>query len=377
MKSTVYFISLRTNPRESLVDKIGRLLETAGFADIIKKKDLAAIKLHFGALGNTAFIRPVFIQKIVDCVKSLEGIPFLTDCNTLYTGSRSDTPSHIETAIKNGFAYSVVNAPVVIADGIRGGSFFDVTINQKRFETVYIGSDIIHSDVLVSVAHFKGHELTGFAGTLKNIGMGCASRKGKLAQHSSMSPKVKRKKCIGCGDCGHHCPSEAIFMNEKKALIDKNKCIGCGECIIICPTGAVQIQWNPSIPRFLENMVEYSMGVLKDKKDKAFFINFLTDISPACDCLNYNDTPIVRDIGILASTDPVAIDKASVDLVNSEQALPNTCMETNTGPGEDKFASIYPEVDWAYQFEYAESIGLGSTDYELVTIKSKRWKKIQ
>ncbi len=377
MKSVVYFIDLRTNPREGLIDKFGKLIETAGIAETIKKRDLVAIKLHFGALGNTGFIRPVFIRKVVECAKSAGGTPFLTDCNTLYAGSRSDTPTHIETAVKNGFAYSVVDAPIVIADGLRGRSEVPVAINRKHFDTVYIGSDIVHSDALISVAHFKGHELTGFAGTLKNIGMGCASRRGKLAQHSGVSPKVKSKKCIGCGDCEYHCPEKAISLNEGKASISTDNCIGCGECIIICPTGAVQIKWNPSIPVFIEKMIEYTMGVLKGKGGKMLFINFLTHISPACDCLNYSDAPIVRDIGILASTDPVAIDKASVDFVNQEQALPKTCMKTHMNPGEDKFKSIYPNIEWSYQFDYAESLGLGTRNYEIETIKSKRWKKIQ
>ncbi len=349
-------------------EKIGRLLDTAGLSKAIKERNLVAVKLHFGELGNTAFIRPVFIKKIVESIKSHGSIPFLTDCNTLYAGTRSDAPNHHATAISNGFAYSVVNAPVIIADGLRGQSEITVTINQRRFKKVYIGSEIIHADSLLSAAHFKGHELSGFGGTIKNLGMGCASRRGKLAQHSTVAPKVKTKKCEGCGECTAHCSQQAISLIKEKAVIDSKKCIGCGECIIICPNNAIQIQWNQDIPVFMENMVEYTMGVLQNKKDRALFLNFITNVSPACDCIAHNDAPIVRDIGIVASKDPVAIDQASVDLVNKEQALEGSCLTTNIKSGEDKFRGIYPKINWEIQLEYAEKVKLGSRDYELIAI---------
>ena len=193
-----------------------------------------------------------------------------------------------------------------------------VPINQKNFKKVYIGTEIVNADALISVAHFKGHELSGFGGTLKNIGMGCASRRGKMEQHSDVTPKIIQKRCIGCGECTLHCSQRALSLIEKKASIDKNKCIGCGECILVCANEAIQIQWNQSIPIFLESMVEYAYGVLKGKTGKTLFINFINNVSPACDCYPYNDAPIVRDIGIVASSDPVAIDQASVDLVNKE-----------------------------------------------------------
>ena len=368
MKSKVYFINLRATFKENFVAKIDRLLNTAGLAATVSKRDLVAVKLHFGELGNTAFIRPVFLRKIVQSIKGTGGVPFLTDSNTLYAGTRSDSPNHIMTAIQNGFSFSVVDAPVIIADGLRGRSEIPVIINQKNFEQVYIGADIVHADSLVAVAHFKGHELTGFGGTIKNLGMGCASRRGKLAQHSTLSPKVVKKKCIGCGDCAGHCSQEAISIINEKAVIDQEKCIGCGDCIIICPNSAVQIQWNQSIPVFLENLVEYTMGVLKGKEGKTLFVNFITDVSPACDCMPLNDAPIVRDIGVVASTDPVAIDQASVDLVNKEESIKSSCLKTNTKPGEDKFRGIYPKVDWTIQLDYAENLGLGTRNYELVEI---------
>jgi len=368
MKSNVYFIDLRAKYTESFVKKLEKLVKKAGILRTFKKRDLVAVKLHFGELGNTAFIRPVYLRQIVSVIKGKGGSPFLTDANTLYAGTRGDSPGHLKTAIENGFAYSVVDAPLIIADGLRGKSETEILIRQKNYEKVYIGSEIVNADALVSVAHFKGHELSGFGGTIKNLGMGCASRKGKLAQHSTVAPKIKRKKCIGCGECALHCSQNAIAVKDKKAKIDPGACIGCGECILVCPSEAVTIQWDQNIPVFQENMVEYTMGVLKNKRKKSFFINFITDVSPACDCLPYNDAPMVRDIGVVVSKDPVAIDQASVDLVNREPALPGCALESGTGAGEDKFRAVYPKVDWSIQLDYAEKLKLGRRAYTLVTV---------
>ncbi len=389
MTATVYFTDFKANSRENLPEKLARLITTAGLGDVLDKNDLTGVKLHFGERGNTAFIRPPFIRRIVEAIREKGATPFLTDANTLYAGTRSDTVSHITTAVANGFSFSSMdNAPIVIADGLRGKSETAVKVDLKHCKEVYIGSEIIEADALISVAHFKGHELSGFGGTLKNLGMGCASRKGKLDQHSTVSPKIKKKKCIGCGECADNCPVEAITLaaekvtlgdekdalGEKKATIDPDRCIGCGECIIRCPTEAVNIRWNQTVPVFLEKMMEYTKGVLHGKEGKTLFINFITDISPACDCLPYNDSPIVRDIGIVASTDPVAIDQASADLVNAEEAFAGTCLKHNTQPGEDKFKGLYPNVDWEIQLEYAETIGLGTRKYELVKLNALSWK---
>ena len=367
MNSKVYFIDLRATIKENFIAKIGRLMRAAGITQAVGERDLTAVKLHFGERGNAAFIRPVYLRKVVQMVKQAGGIPFLTDANTLYAGTRGNSPSHLVTAIQNGFAYAVVEAPLIIADGLRGKNETAVAVNQKRFESVYIGTDIVEADALVSVAHFKGHELSGFGGTIKNIGMGCASRKGKLAQHSGLSPAIGEQ-CIGCGECLTHCSQNAISMVAEQARIDTEVCIGCGECILICPNEAIEVQWNQSIPIFLENMVEYTLGVLANKAGKALFINFITDVSPACDCYPTNDAPIVRNIGVLAATDPVAIDQASVDLVNAEPALAGCRLQTNRQPGEDKFRGIYPKVDWQIQLDYAQQLGLGSRSYELIQL---------
>ena len=377
MKSQVFFADLKVEQKKTLFDKIDLLLERTNLRKKVREKDLVAIKLHFGEKGNTAYVRPIFLRKIVDCVKEYKGKPFLTDTNTLYIGARSEAVSHLTTAYEHGFTESAVNAPVMIADGLRGNSAVKIRIDKPIFKTVSIAHAIHMADALIGVTHFKGHELSGFGGTLKNLGMGCASREGKLSQHSNISPKVKAKSCTGCETCLSWCPSEAISMLPSEpggkhkhpiSSIDSKKCIGCGECILSCPVGAIQIQWNESIPLFQKKMVEHAYGAVQKKKGKALFLNFLTQISPACDCYGFSDAPIVSDIGILASEDPVAIDQASVDLVNQEEGTRSSKLTKNLNAGGDKFRGLYPEVDWTIQLAYGEEIGLGLRNYELIKI---------
>ena len=366
--SKVFFCDLRATATKTTFAKLSRLLLEAGLDKKVRPRNLVAVKLHFGEEGTTGFIRPVFIRRIVEKIKQLGGFPFLTDTNTLYRGSRSHSVSHIVTAIEHGFAYSVVDAPIIIADGLRGSSSVKIRIDQEIFKLVDIGKEIVDADVLIGVAHFKGHELTGFGGTIKNIGMGCASRHGKLEQHSGLSPRIKKKKCTGCGECAASCAQEAISIEEEKAVIDPKKCTGCGQCIIICANSAINVRWSRDIPIIQKRMVEYAFGVLKEKEGRALFINFLTDISPLCDCNRYTDASIVPDIGIVASTDPVAIDQASADMVNQQTGLHGSCLKVNTRPGEDKFRGLYPEIDWGFQLDYAQKIGLGTRRYELIEI---------
>ncbi len=376
MTADVFFMDLEANSRENLPQKLSRLVKTAGIENILNENDLTAVKIHFGEQGNTAYIRPVFIRKIIQTIKKYKAAPFLTDANTLYLGTRSNSVNHIHTAIENGFSYSSMDAtPIIIADGLMGKSETKVNIDQKNCKYVYIGSEVINATALISVAHFKGHELSGFGGTLKNLGMGCAARRGKLDMHSNVSPKIKRKTCIGCAECQKHCPSGAITLEEKKAYIDKNICVGCGECIVRCPTQSVNINWNQTIPVFLEKMMEDTLGVLTNKTNQALFIIFITDLSPKCDCLSYSESPIVNNVGVLASTDPVAIDQASADLVNQQKGLSGTVLQTNLAAGEDKFQGLYPAVDWEHQLDYAQKIGIGTRAYKLIKLKTLSYKK--
>jgi hypothetical protein len=365
MPAEVFFTDLRTKSGNNLLDKTGRLFDRAGLADLIKPRDLVAVKLHFGERGNLAFIRPPFVRQVVDRIRAAGGKPFLTDAGTLYYGNRGNAVDHLETALSHGFAYACVNAPVVIADGLRGHDYVTVPIELKHFREAKVASAAYQADALIAVTHFKGHEATGFGGVLKNIGMGLGTRAAKQAMHSDVLPAVDPDKCVACGRCAEWCPAGAITVDEA-AQIDPEKCLGCGECTITCIEGAVEINWKSEPSALQEKIVEYVYAVLKNKKDKAGFISFVVDVSPNCDCWNYNDAPIVPNVGILASTDPIALDQACVDLVNAQPSLPNTAV--NLPPGADKFRGLFPGIDWNYQLAYGEQIGLGSRSYKLIKV---------
>lgn len=367
MAAKVFFSDMRASHGKSLLDKVEALFEKAGLQEIIEPKDLVAIKLHFGEAGNTGYIRPQFLRRITDRVKRAGGTPFLTDANTMYFGSRSNAVDHIRTAVINGFDYAVVDAPVIIADGLKGKDFVTVAVKRKNFKEVKIASAVYHADTLIAVTHFKGHEMTGFGGVLKNLGMGCGSRSGKQMMHSDVLPRVNPKKCRGCGKCSEWCPADAIRLADGVSVIDTAKCLGCGECTITCPVHAIGLNWKTEPEVIQEKIAEYAEGALKNKKGKRGFITFATNISPDCDCYGFNDAPLVRDIGIFASRDPVAIDQACIDLVNQEKPLPNTRLE-GKGDVRDKFRTLYPAINWGHQLAYAEEIGLGSRKYELVKI---------
>lgn len=348
--------------------KIQALLSRAGIQSAVSEKDLVAVKLHFGEKGNTAFIRPLFIRDITDVLSALGCKPFLTDTNTLYCGERTEAVSHSVLALQHGFNYTALHAPVIIADGLRGADEIPVPIDGKHFQEVLIASAILQADSMVCVSHFKGHELSGFGGALKNLGMGCASREGKMKQHTDISPYIVAVECIGCGLCIPACPGDAINYVKKKAAIDPDLCIGCAKCISLCQQGAVRISWDENAVVFQEKMVEYAQAVLKQKKGKILFVTFLTDISPQCDCYGHADQPIVPDIGILASTDPVALDQASADFVNAQNGCAHSALKKSFKPRQDKFRDLYPSVDWKVQLSYAESLGMGSTQYKIINI---------
>lgn len=350
-KSVVFFA--RIGDREKNLASIDLLLEKV-WTDGIGPEALTAVKVHFGEKGNKTHIDPGYVRRVVDWLLGRGVNPFLTDTNTLYKGERSLTPSHIATAFHNGFTFDRVRAPVIIADGLRGESYREVEINGSFYRKVKIGTEIYLADALVVLTHFKGHELTGFGGSIKNLGMGCASREGKLSQHSTTSPFVERENCTGCKICIENCAFGAISLVEGKALIFSQRCSGCSQCIAVCPEGTIKVVWNESTANVQRKMAEYALGAIKGKEGKAIYLNFLTNITPICDCYPHNREPIMKDIGILASTDPVAIDQASVDLVNRD--------------GRDRFREIYPGIDWSVQLSHGESIGLGRRGYQLFEV---------
>ena len=368
MSSKVFFADMRAGSRENLFGKIGRLMKEAGLAQRIAPGDLVAVKVHFGEKGNHTFVRPIFVRRVVEEIKGCGANPFLTDSSTLYPGERKEAVSALSCAIENGFAFAVVGAPLIMSDGLRGHTAFDIPVAGEILQTVSIGAEIVEADALVAVSHFKCHELTGFGGTLKNLGMGCASRTGKMQQHSTVAPKVAQKFCNGCAVCLKSCAHEAIAIIEGKAQIDPAACVGCSRCITACQQKAINVQWNESSSLVMRKMAEYAMGAVAGKEQKTLFLNFITQVSPACDCYGHADAPIVNDIGICASTDAVALDQACADLVNNARGNLDTALSSGLEPGGDKFRGVHPEIDWEVQLEHGEKIGLGTREYELVKI---------
>ncbi|MEW6606593.1 MAG: DUF362 domain-containing protein [bacterium] len=360
----VFFMNMRASFGENSFAKFNKLLKKLKLNELVTKNALIAIKLHFGEMGNLAFIHPIWIRELVKYLKAAGGNPFLTDTNTLYAGSRANAVKHLQTAYANGFTYSCVQAPIIIGDGLKGEAKLEVTINKKHFKSVTISQVVKEADLLISLAHFKGHAVTGFGGTLKNMGMGLADRSGKFKMHCNAVPLVKAKNCQGCLICVDNCPGQAINVENKLPRIDKNKCLGCGECLVMCPNKVFNVDWlGLSSIVVQERMVEFAYGALLDKK--ACFFNFIMDVSPDCDCCPHSDANIIPDVGILSSLDPVAIDQASIDLVNQQIGIPNTALKSNLEPGKDKLQGIIHNLTGEPQLAYAQQIGLGTRKYEL------------
>ncbi len=356
MALDVFFSSVDCKKYKSPLDKFTRLLESCGADNKFDKGELIAIKAHFGELGNTAYIRPIYLRPVIEKLKSMGCKPYLTDTNTLYIGMRGNSVDHLYNATVNGFNYSTLQVPVIIADGLRGENVKEIEVNLPLCKKVKLASDIINSDGMICVSHFKAHEVSGFGGAIKNLSMGCAARQGKLDMHSNTRPSVERKSCVGCAKCVNACQVRAIEMNDGKAVVTE-KCVGCARCIAMCPTQAIKVKWNESSENTQKKMVEYAYGVVSALRGKIIYINVLTNITNACDCYAGNDRPMTPDIGFLASLDPVAIDKASYDLV------------VNANNGVDPFKAVYRDINTFGQFEHSKTIGFGTTEYNLVHIE--------
>ncbi len=366
MASKVYFIDMRADIKDTVMERYVRGMKRAGILSIAGEKELLAVKMHFGERGNTNYIRPIYVRVALDEFKSTGCIPFLTDTNTLYVGSRTNSPDHIKTAVENGFSHASMGVPIVIADGLKGGNYQAVPIRGKVFDEVKIASDIARADAMLVLTHVKGHELTGIGGALKNVGMGCGSRAGKMAMHADLRPRVSEA-CIGCGKCMTWCQVKAIKMKGKRADIDHDVCVGCAECIAVCPVSAIKINWESDSRVVQERIVEYAAGVLKTKKRKVAYVNFIMDVSPQCDCYHFADASIVPDVGILISRDPVAIDRASADLINKQEGIKGTAVKKHRA-GVDKLRDVNPDVDWTVQIRYAEKMRLGTSKYQLIKV---------
>lgn len=369
--SQVYFTTFKATLRENLLQKLHRLMKRAGFEQIDFTDKYAAIKMHFGEYGNLAFLRPNYAKVVADYVKELGGKPFLTDCNTLYVGSRKNALDHLDTAYANGFSPLQTGCHVIIADGLKGTDEALVPVNGDYVKEARIGQAIMDADILISLTHFKGHETTGFGGALKNIGMGSGSRAGKMEQHCEGKPEVNAEKCIGCGACLRICAHDAPSITHGKAFIAHEKCVGCGRCLAVCPKDAIEADFGASVPMLNRKMAEYCLAVCQGRP--CFHISLVCDVSPNCDCHAENDIPIIPDVGMLAAFDPVALDVACADLCNAMPVVTGSVLSDNLRKGRghagyDHFQMTHPDTEWRSCIEHAVKIGLGNSDYELIRI---------
>lgn len=365
--ATVWFTPMRTTSKKSLVMRAGALLQRAGLSSAVDQDDLVAVKLHFGEQGNTGFVQPMFLREVVRVIKEAGGKPFLTDSNTLYRGQRANAVDHIACALHNGFSYATVEAPVIIADGMDGREAVDVPVEGKHFDSVRIGSVAVHADAMVVVTHVKGHEAAGFGGAIKNVGMGLGCRSAKQRMHADFRPEVTPEKCTACKRCVTWCPVDAITINpDSVAEVDYERCYGCGECVAACPFGAIATQWKTTPDALQEKIAEHVAGAVAGKEGKVVYLSFINNVSPDCDCWHFSDAAVVPDIGVLASTDPVAIDQAAYDLVVAAPGIVGTRGE-GLGEGVDTFREI-TGVDGTVAMRHAESLGLGTREYELKTL---------
>ncbi len=370
----VYFSDLRCRPGINLLEKLEKLIRTAGIGEIDFAHKLTAIKMHFGEPGNLAFLRPNYAKAVADVVKSLGGVPFLTDCNTLYPGRRKNALEHLDAAYENGFTPLSTGCQVIIGDGLRGNDDVEVSVEgAEHITTAKIGKAVMEADVFISLNHFKGHEQTGFGGALKNIGMGCGSRRGKMEQHAEGKPEIDAGRCVGCRRCATQCAHGAIsYGADRKAILDLDRCVGCGRCIAVCNFDAIAAGSDCAMEELSCRMAEYAKAVVAGRPH--FHISLVVDVSPYCDCHSENDVPILPDVGMFASFDPVALDQACADACMRQQPIPGSVLDENLHkPGfcdhHDHFTNTTPITDWRVCLAHAEKLGVGARNYELITVK--------
>ena len=373
-RSKVYMTDLRCGPGVSLLNKLEKLMRTAGIGEINFERKLVAIKMHFGEPGNLAFLRPNYATVVADVVKSLGGVPFLTACNTLYPGRRKNALEHLDAAYENGFSPLSTGCQVIIGDGLRGNDDVEVPVEGAEYiQTAKIGKAIMEADVIISLSHFKGHEQTGFGGAIKNLGMGCGSRRGKMEQHAQGKPMVAPRRCVGCRRCATQCAHGAItFGEDRKAAIDWDKCVGCGRCIAVCNTDAIRPGNDAAMEELGCRMAEYAKAVVDGRPQ--FHISLVIDVSPYCDCHGENDLPIVPDVGMFASFDPVALDQACADACGKQPPIPGSHLDEQMHregfcDKHDHFINSMPDTDWRVCLAHCEKIGIGTRSYELVEVK--------
>ncbi|MBN2403193.1 MAG: DUF362 domain-containing protein [Spirochaetes bacterium] len=352
MSEKVYFISAQDNEDDALLcGKLKDLISGKDLLGFIEDRDVAAIKTHFGEVSDLGYARPVYLKMLGDIIKSKGGMPFLTETSTLYKGNRNNAIKHITHANNQGFDFASTGMPIIMADGLFGDDEYEVPIDGKIYKSVKIAALLAKCSALVVVSHFTGHLSAGFGAALKNMGMGCSSRKGKMEQHSTTKPKINSKACTLCGVCAKWCPADAITLGEESASIDKQKCIGCGQCLAMCRFDAVKYNWGSTNEDLQKKIVEHAMGVYSLHRNKSLYVNVLTRISKDCDCMA-GFQKIMPDIGVLVSFDPVSVDAASLDIVEKVAGK--------------KFSQLAYDIPYRFQLDYSRELNFGTVDYELV-----------
>lgn len=394
MGSQVCFADMHAKAGDSILAKFERLIEKAGIDQIDFKDKFVAVKVHFGEVGNMAFLRHQYAKVLCDHIKARGGKPFLTDCNTLYVGYRNNALNHLDAAFINGYNPLSTGVHTIIADGLRGTDEREIpVVGGEYVKEAKIGAAVAEADIIVSLTHFKGHVNAGFGGALKNIGMGCGSKKGKMEMHSSGTPRISASKCIGCGMCVDHCANDGVRVVDGTAVIDEGHCVGCGYCIAYCPAGAIMTKWDEAKPVMNKKIAEYTKAVLDGKP--SFHVSLVLDVSPDCDCERHNDVPVIPNVGMFASFDPVALDQACVDAANKQpviqgskadpqvkeasasdhmdgaRAIPEQAYSEHAAgdDGHDVFRLVHPDTDWAAGLDHAVKLGIGTREYELVVVR--------
>jgi len=355
--TAVYLVPAKASePDDSLAAKVERLWHAAALASAFRPRDLAALKLHVGEPGTKTFVRPVIARTLVRLMAGTGAQPFLTDTAVLYKSERDNAVTHARVVEQHGFGFQAVGAPFVPGDGLVGADEIELPGPGKHFERVALAAAILQARSMLVLSHVTGHLGTGFAAALKNLGMGCASRKGKLRQHQAEKPHIRREACTACGTCAEWCPENAITV-EEYAVIDQERCIGCGECVAVCREGATELTWDTMGRPLQERVVEHAAALVRAKPGRIVYVTVAQQITKDCDCMGVKQRPLVEDIGILASHDPVAIDTAAYDLVKQRA-------------GRTLESMAYPRRDGSVQLEYAESLGMGTRAYELITLEA-------
>lgn len=367
--SKVFWTDFRTTPSRNILKKLERLAKSAGFEQLDLKDKYVAFKIHFGEPGNMSYVRPPFVAVLAALARAAGGKPFLTDSNTLYSGRRHNAYDHLRAALENGFSRDATGCDLIVADGLKGNDYVELPIpGGTHAATAKIGCALAEADAIVSINHFKGHELAGFGGAVKNLGMGSASRAGKKFLHEVSHPVIALDACTGCGACVRACNEKAMSLGPSgKAVIDHEKCVGCCQCVAVCQFQAARTTKGSEATICGERTAEYALAVTAGKP--AFHVNFVMNVSPNCDCWANNDAPVVADIGIFASLDPVALDQACADAVNAAPAVAGSVLDEKgyQGTGE-KFKHVHPDSDWKAGLDHAAALGLGTREYELVKI---------